>query len=158
VTVVRVERTIAGPREEVFRAWTDPDRLAEWFGPGAFTVLRAELDLRPGGPYRIVFQPASGEPVTLTGSYVEIEPPRRLVFTWSWALVWPDQPESLVTVELAEAPDGTQVVVTHAEYGADHAAYRGGWESGLDKLARRFDAAARDDARGDEECPWPRTR
>jgi uncharacterized protein YndB with AHSA1/START domain len=154
--MIRVSRVVAGPVEEVFRAWTEPERLAAWFGPGAFTVLRAEVDLRPGGPYRIVFQPQSGEPVTLTGAYVEVSPPRRLVFTWSWALVWPDQPESVVTVELAGVEGGTEVVVTHAEYGDDHAAYRGGWESGLDKLARALGAAV-DGEGGDQACPWPRT-
>ena len=101
--MLRLTRTIAGSPDAVFRAWTDPEQLARWFGPGAFTVVRAELDLRAGGAYRIVFDAGDGEPVTLTGEYVEIDPPRRLVFTWSWALVWPDQPESLVTVELAAA-------------------------------------------------------
>jgi uncharacterized protein YndB with AHSA1/START domain len=152
---VRVTRFVAGPPAEVFRAWAEPARLAQWFGPGAFRVLRAEVDLRPGGPYRIVFQPASGEPVTLTGTYVEVAPPRRLAFTWSWALVWPDQPQSLVVVELREVGAGTEVVVTHSEYGEDDAAYRGGWESGLDKLARAFGGAV--DEGGDEQCPWPRT-
>jgi uncharacterized protein YndB with AHSA1/START domain len=153
--VIRVTRTVAGPPEAVFQAWIDPERLAAWFGPGAYRVLRAELDARPGGAYRIVFDAGDGEQVTLTGDYVEVDAPRRLVFTWSWALVWPDQPESVVTVELSEADGGTEVAVTHAEYGSDDAAYRGGWESGLAKLGRRFgDAGVLE---GDERCPWPRT-
>jgi uncharacterized protein YndB with AHSA1/START domain len=154
---VRVARTIPAPPEDVFRAWTEPERLAGWFGPGAFTVVTAELDLRPGGAYRIVFAGHPSGPVTLVGAYREIDPPRRLAFTWSWRHSWPDQPESLVTVELADAPGGaTEVVVTHSRFGTDEAAYRGGWESGLDKLARRFAGAAV--GGGDEACPWPSTR
>jgi uncharacterized protein YndB with AHSA1/START domain len=153
--MIRVSRTIRGAPDAVFSAWTDPERLAEWFGPGAYRVIRAELDPRPGGAYRIVFDPGEGAPVTLTGEYVEVEPPHRLVFTWSWGLVWPEQPESIVTVELSAAPAGTEMTVTHARYGADDTAYRGGWESGLEKLARRFGAAGVE--QGDEQCPWPRT-
>ncbi len=118
-------------------------------------MIRAELDVRHGGRYRIEFDAGDGAAVTLTGEYLEIELPRRLVFTWSWALAWPDEPESLVTVELSPAPGGTEVSVTHAGYGEDGDAYRSGWESGLDKLARRL-VGARDDEE-DERCPWPRT-
>jgi uncharacterized protein YndB with AHSA1/START domain len=154
---VRVSRVVSAPRAEVYRAWTDPERLAEWFGPGAFTVASAEVDLRPGGAYRIVFLGHPSGPVTLVGAYREIEPPSRLVFTWSWRHSWPDQPESLVTVELADLGERTLVAVTHARFGADEAAYRGGWESGLDKLVRRF-AGASVPSEEEETCPWPSTR
>lgn len=140
---VRLERTIAGPREEVFRAWTAPELLKEWFGPGEFTIPSAEMDVRPGGDYLIVMQPPEGDGMKLTGTFHEIDPPSRLVFTWSWRHVWAEAPDSLVVVEFHEVAGGTRVVITHGDFdtGDEGAPYRSGWEGGLDKLERVFGAA-----------------
>jgi uncharacterized protein YndB with AHSA1/START domain len=137
---VQVTRTVAAPREEVFRAWTDPERLKQWFGPGEFTIPEAELDVRPGGAYLIVMQSPDGDRLRLKGAYHEIAPPERLVFTWSWGLMWDGAPDSLVTVEFRPAGDATDVVLTHGDFSSDDelAPYQGGWDSGLDKLERMF--------------------
>ena len=139
---VRLVRTVAGPREEVFQAWTDPERLMQWFGPGEFTIPSAELDVRPGGEYLIVMKPAEGEGMKLTGRYQAIEPPERLVFTWSWRLVWAEAPESLVTVEFRDVDAGTEVTIVHGDFENDEAGapYKMGWEGGLDKLERLYAA------------------
>jgi uncharacterized protein YndB with AHSA1/START domain len=139
---VRVVRTIAGPREEVFRAWTEPELLKQWFGPGEFTIPRAELDLRAGGDYQIVMRPPAADAITLTGSYREIVAPERLIFTWSWRLMWAEAVESLVTVEFREVETGTEVTITHGDFGGESSApYRTGWEGGLDKLQRLYPLA-----------------
>lgn len=145
---VRIVRIIPAPREEVFRAWTVPERVRLWFGPGQFTVASAEIDLRPGGEYRILLQPPEGEPMALRGIYREVDPPRRLVFTWD--IAWRNAPESLVTVELSEVDGGTEVVVTHGDFDSlqDGEPYRRGWESGLPKLVRVFEAEEASDAAG----------
>jgi uncharacterized protein YndB with AHSA1/START domain len=137
---VQVTRTVAAPREEVFRAWTDRERLKQWFGPGEFTIPEAELDVRPGGAYLIVMQSPNGDRLRLKGAYREIEPPERLVFTWSWGLMWDGAPDSLVTIEFRPAGDATEVILTHGDFGSDDelAPYQGGWDSGLDKLERMF--------------------
>jgi uncharacterized protein YndB with AHSA1/START domain len=137
---VRMTRTVPAPREEVFRAWTDPERLKQWFGPGEFTIPEAEMDVRPGGEYLIVMQAPDGNRLRLKGAYREIQPPERLVFTWSWGLMWDGAPDSVVTVEFREAGDATELVLTHGDFDSDGelAPYRGGWESGLDKLERVF--------------------
>jgi uncharacterized protein YndB with AHSA1/START domain len=141
---VRLVRTIPGDRDEVFRAWTDPELLKEWFGPGEFTIPTAELDVRPGGDYLIVMKAAEGDGMKLTGSFREIEPPDRLVFTWSWRLVWDQAPESLVTVEFREVDGGTEVTIVHGDFDSsdEGAPYRLGWEGGLDKL-EKLDLASR---------------
>ena len=54
---VRTEQLIAAPREEVFRAWTEPEQLKQWWGPGGYTTQYAEVDLRAGGRYLLVMQP-----------------------------------------------------------------------------------------------------
>ena len=141
---VRMRQTVAGSREEVFRAWTDPEELKKWFGPGEFTIPTAELDLRPGGEYEIVMKPAEGDGMKLTGSYREIDPPSRLVFTWSWRHVWAEAPDSVVTVEFHEVPEGTEIVLTHGDFDSEDggAPYRMGWEGGLAKLVRLFAGTA----------------
>src|SRR5438552_2469046 len=90
---------IEGPVEAVYRAWTDPRVLAQWWGPGGFGS--ADMDVRPGGAYRIRMRSYDGDQMlTVTGTYREVEPPRRLVFTWRWEDGVPDAFESLVTIEL----------------------------------------------------------
>jgi uncharacterized protein YndB with AHSA1/START domain len=140
---VRIARTIPGPREEVFRAWVEPELFKQWFGPGEFTIPLADLDVRPGGEYLVEMKPAEGDSMKLTGTYREIDPPNRLVFTWSWALMWAEAPDSLVTVEFSDVPGGTEVVVTHGDFDSDDegAPYRSGWEGGLDKLLKLFPSA-----------------
>jgi uncharacterized protein YndB with AHSA1/START domain len=147
---VRLERRLPDPPEVVWQALTEREQLRAWFPSDVIGEWRV------GAPLRFPFPPEVID-MTLSGEVLEVDPPRRLAFTWSWRHSWPDQPESLVTVELADAPGGaTEVVVTHSRFGTDEAAYRGGWESGLDKLARRFAGAAV--GGGEEACPWPSTR
>jgi uncharacterized protein YndB with AHSA1/START domain len=74
-------RFLAAPRERVFKAWTDPVQLAQWWGPADFTNPVSEVDLRPGGAYRIVMRAPDGREFPTTGRYVEIDAPARLVFT-----------------------------------------------------------------------------
>jgi uncharacterized protein YndB with AHSA1/START domain len=81
---LRMSRVFDAPREEVFRAWTDPAELKDWWGPGEFTCPEAAVDLRPGGTYRLVMQPKEGNAMVLGGTYRDLEPPERLVYTWRW--------------------------------------------------------------------------
>jgi uncharacterized protein YndB with AHSA1/START domain len=145
--VVEVFRTIDAPREQVFRAWTDPEQLRRWWGPGEFTCPEAEVDLRPGGAYRLVMQPTAGDPFVVGGIYREVEPPARLVYTWRWETgPAADGSESLVTVEFHDRGPSTELVLTHTEFPASHgpAPYRMGWEGGLDKFAQLFAGSAVD--------------
>jgi uncharacterized protein YndB with AHSA1/START domain len=147
--VVEVVRTIEAPREDVFRAWTDPDELRRWWGPGEFTCPEAQVDLRPGGSYRLVMQPTAGDPMVLIGTYREVEPPSRLVYTWRWETgPAADGSESLVTVEFRDRGDRTELVLTHSEFPASHgpAPYQMGWEGGLVKFEALFAGTSAVDA------------
>jgi uncharacterized protein YndB with AHSA1/START domain len=76
-----ITRTFDAPRALVFKAWTDPKHMAQWWGPDGFTNPVCELDVRPGGAWRIVMRAPNGEEHPAKGVYREIVPPERLVFT-----------------------------------------------------------------------------
>lgn len=76
-----ITRTFAAPRRRVFAAHTDPDLLKRWFGPHGWRLVVCEIDLRPGGTWHYVLRGPAGEEMALGGTYVEIDPPNRLVMT-----------------------------------------------------------------------------
>jgi uncharacterized protein YndB with AHSA1/START domain len=76
-----ISRTFDAPRELVWKAWTDPLRMAQWWGPRHFTNPVCELDVRPGGAYRIVMRGPDGGEHPLKGVYLEVVEPERLVMT-----------------------------------------------------------------------------
>ena len=123
--------------EKVWRAWTDPQALKRWFGPGAGEpVSSAEVDLRVGGRFRICFGGADGNEHEAQGVYREIVQSRRLVFTWTWPRTTPER-ESLVTIELAADGGGTEMEFRHERF-FDEAArdgHRRGWSETFEKLA-----------------------
>jgi uncharacterized protein YndB with AHSA1/START domain len=74
-------RLIDAPRDKVFRCWTDPDLIPRWFTPPPWTVSKAEVDLRPGGKNNIVMNGPNGEVVLNEGTYLDVVPDAKLVFT-----------------------------------------------------------------------------
>jgi uncharacterized protein YndB with AHSA1/START domain len=82
---LRLERTFAAPREEVFRAWTEPEVLRRWWAAApTWECPVAETDVRVGGRYRLTMRdPDSGKEHTVGGEYVAVESPQRLVYTWT---------------------------------------------------------------------------
>jgi uncharacterized protein YndB with AHSA1/START domain len=76
-------RLYNAPRERVWKAWTDPEQLAQWWGPDGFTTPRCELDVRPAGMLRIDMRAPDGNVLPLTGVYREVVAPERLVFLCS---------------------------------------------------------------------------
>jgi uncharacterized protein YndB with AHSA1/START domain len=139
--IVRVTRIIDAPRDQVFRAWTDAEQIRRWWGPGEFTCPEAEVDLRPGGTYRLAMQPTAGDPFIVGGTYREVVPPELLVYTWRWETgPAADGSESLVTVEFFSRGARTELVITHTDFPDSHgpAPYEMGWGGGLDKFERLF--------------------
>jgi uncharacterized protein YndB with AHSA1/START domain len=97
--------------EKVWRAWTDPEALKRWWGPGGLEqVSVVQLDVRVGGRFRIVFGGAQGKDHEVQGVYKEVVPPTfttmgRLVFTWTWPNSTSER-ESLVTIVFKQARTG----------------------------------------------------
>ncbi|MBA2247950.1 MAG: SRPBCC domain-containing protein, partial [Chloroflexia bacterium] len=114
--IFTMTRTFDAPRELVFTAWTDPAHLAQWWGPHGFTNPVCEVDLRPGGAWRIDMQGPDGTIYPNKGVYQEIVPPERLVFSDvvdEGADAWGEQapPSSISTVTFAELDGRTTVTM-----------------------------------------------
>jgi len=107
---ITFRRSFAAPREEVFAAWTDPERIKQWWDPTGTPLADCSVDLRPGGSFRFVA--ASRHAPPFTGVYSEVERPARLVF---------DAMGALGTVRLeTEAPSMTRMTVTIRCPSAEH--------------------------------------
>ena len=134
-------RLIDAPRELVFRAWTDPRHLAQWWGPQYFTNPVCEVDLRPGGAIRIDMRGPDGGIYPLRGVFREVVAPERLVFT-NDALDAAGQPliEGITTVTFAEQAGKTlltvhDLILKAAPGAADAlAGMDQGWNESLDRL------------------------
>jgi len=108
-----LKRRLKADPAKVYAAWTDPQKIARWFGPGSVKAgtERASVDARVGGSYRVSFDMESGEHNEVGGVYREMVPNQLLVFTWAWHTT-PER-ESLVTVSLKPDGDGTLLTLTH---------------------------------------------
>lgn len=137
---VTLARRIKAPPAKVFAAWTDAEKLIQWFGPHQ-TVdgsVQADLDVRVGGRYRIAFKTDDGEYHQVGGVYREVVPDQRLQFTWAWHTT-PER-ESLVTVTVRADGDGTLLTLLHEQFFDQAAAdgHKRGWTGTLDKLEHFF--------------------
>jgi uncharacterized protein YndB with AHSA1/START domain len=130
-----IRRVYSVAPEKVWRAWTDPQALRRWFGPGEpGSVTSAELDVRLGGRYRIAFVAPDGVEHVAAGVYQEVVENRRLVFSWTRHGM--PELESQVTIELRPVPGGTELSFLHDKF-PDVAArddHQGGWLPTFAKL------------------------
>jgi uncharacterized protein YndB with AHSA1/START domain len=99
---LHLKRVLHAPRSRVFRALTEPNELAKWWGPHGFTSPSIEFDLRVGGSYRIAMQPPEGDLFYLQGEFREVDPPSRLAYTFRWEDPTPDDQETVVTLSLRD--------------------------------------------------------
>jgi uncharacterized protein YndB with AHSA1/START domain len=133
-----LKRRLKAPPEKVYEAWTQPEKMIRWWGyPGPKTAI-AETDLKVGGRFRVQFWTPDNEHHSVSGIYREIDPPRKLVFSWAWQST-PER-ESQVTVDLKPDNDGTILTLTHEQFFDEKArdGHRGGWTMSLDRLEALF--------------------
>ena len=107
--VLELTCIMSAPQERIFRTLTEPAELAKWWGPRGFTTPEIGLDLRVGGGYRFAMQPTDGDLFRLSGEFLEIDPPSRLVYTFRWEEPDPDDRETLVELSLDAVGDATEV-------------------------------------------------
>lgn len=115
-TTLHVERILAAPPESIFEAWTSPDAIKYWFGGTETVIDEVQVDLRVGGRYTIRYRDESGDEAVVTGEYFHVEPPRRLVFSWTVKSRELVVDENMVTVEFRDLGGRTQVQLTHEPF------------------------------------------
>lgn len=138
-TELEITRLFDVPSRLLYEAWTGPQHLKHWQGaPRGFTVTSQEVDLRPGGTFRICMRSSDGADHWLQGVYREVVSPERLAFTHTW-LDAKGKPgnETLVTITFADRGAKSELTLRQAGFPSlrsrdDH---KLGWDSTLDRLA-----------------------
>ena len=153
-----IARVFDAPRERVWKAWTERDRLVQWFGPRGFTMNFASLDLRPGGMFHYCLRSQGGGEMWGRFVYREIVPPERIVWVNSFSdaaggLTRPpfddDWPlEMLSTATFTESGSRTTVTLRWSAlsategqrktFDASHESMNGGWTGTFDQLAEHL--------------------
>ena len=143
-------RIFDAPRDLVFKSWTQPQRVKQWWGPKGFSCPVCKIDLHPGGEYFNCMRSPDGKDYWSKGVYREIEVPQRLVYTDNFAdeqgnIVSPQKygmspewsDEALVTVIFTEHAGKTRLLLQHSPInpGRERDLCQQGWSETLDKLA-----------------------
>jgi uncharacterized protein YndB with AHSA1/START domain len=133
---LHMKRVLPAPRERAFMACTEPEELAEWWGPKGFTARSIELDLRVGGNYRIAMQPPDGDFFYLFGEFREVDPPAQLAYTFLYEDPDPDDQETVVTLSFGDLGESTELVFTQRAFATEgrRALHEQGWTDSLDRL------------------------
>lgn len=136
-----ITRTFPAPRELVFRAWTDPEHFARWFGPTGASLPFLRMDARPGGALRYQHRFSDYPDVWVGGVFDDVSPPEHLAFTCWFTnpdgerVERPDFPgEMTIAVSFDAVADGTRVTVRQTGLEQDQGEVQG-WLEGLDRLA-----------------------
>src|ERR1700733_5140803 len=131
-----LKRHLKAPPAKVFAAWTDPEKVKHWMGPGEIKVLHVETDPRTGGRFNWGMRAPNGEEHAVSGVYREVVPNEKLVFTWAWKST-PER-ESLVTVLIKPDGDGSLLTLTHEQFFDEDVRdrHQQGWAGALDKMEK----------------------
>lgn len=133
--IMQIRRRMRAGAEQIFDLWTKPDLMVRWMSPFPGEVdCKASCDPRPGGAFSLVMS-SSEASREVSGTYVQVDRPRKLVFTWIGPLT--NNVNTLVTVELSPHGDETDLVLTHERLPttAIVEGHTKGWGTILDHLA-----------------------
>ena len=141
-----LQRTFRASPERVFGAWTQPAALRAWWCPPGWVAGEIEIDLRIGGTYSVAMSRAgsAGSVVSVSGRFLEVRPPERLVYTWRWEGAFAEMPETLVILEFRGSNNETVLTLHHDNF-ADpglRQQHRSGWMAACDRLDRVVAPAA----------------
>ncbi|MGE0725770.1 MAG: SRPBCC domain-containing protein, partial [Alphaproteobacteria bacterium] len=136
-------RTIAAPRAFVYRAWTSPELLRQWFGPPGWSLPTADVDARVGGGFRFVMRSADGTEMGIRGSYKEVVAGERIVHEETFDQDWTGGPTTVTTVWAEDTGRTTQTTtVRYSSAAARDAVLQSGMAGGLEASFARLDALA----------------
>ena len=136
---LEIKRLIKAPPDRVYAAWTDPAQLKQWFGPENVQTHDLVADVRVGGTFRWDLSNSEGEKMTCRGEYRELQPGKKIVFTWQWEddEDWQNH-VSIVTVELYDRDGDTELRLIHEHLPNEESrdGHTRGWNSALDKFEK----------------------
>lgn len=117
---ILLTRVFNAPRALVFEAWTKPELVSRWWGPGGFTLPVCEIDLRPGGSYRFVMRGPNGREFLIKGVYREVVPPERIVYTDRFDMEGMPSFEGVMTLTFTEGGGKTTLTLRALYDNKDH--------------------------------------
>ena len=125
---------------ELYKAWTTEEDLKQWWQPMGNTLTSLVNELKDGGKVEYKFSTAGGEEAfTISGTYKEVQPVTKLVYTWNWKLASPSLQDTdfLLTIEFSSAGSGSSLHVMQENFATEEAVqiHREGWENALESLA-----------------------
>ena len=136
-----ITRVFDAPRALIFEIWTRPEHVKQWWGPRGYTTMSCEMDVRPGGAWRVQSRHADGSTTAERGVFREVVEPERLVFTHAWE----DEGgrpghETLVTVSFAEQDGKTRMTFHQAVFTSveERDGHEQGWSESFDMLAEHL--------------------
>lgn len=136
-----VEGYFAATPATVFRAWTDPNIVMKWFGYAPNSLQGASIDLRPGGAWQFLKSSDDEKSVGFEGEYIEIDPDKRLRFTWSYFVEHANgereaSPRSQVEVNFIANGSGTEIRLVHGAIQDEgtRQGFAGGWNAAFNTL------------------------
>ena len=140
---LKLERTLDAPRMAIWRCWTEPDLLKQWFCPKPWYVSEVRSELRPGGEFFSVMKGPNGESHDNPGVWLEIVEGKRLVMTDAFTPDWRPKPDPFMVavVEFADEPDGKTLYRATASHWTEEACrqheemgFHPGWNAAADQL------------------------
>jgi uncharacterized protein YndB with AHSA1/START domain len=140
---LEIERVLRARPSVVFRAFSDADELAKWWGPRGFSTPSLVLHARVGAGYRIEMQPPQGAPFYLSGEFRAVDPLARLAYTFAWEDPDPDDLDTLVDLSFRDVGASTEVALRQGPFKTEarRRLHRDGWTDSFDKLERLLGAA-----------------
>jgi uncharacterized protein YndB with AHSA1/START domain len=137
-TTLRLRRRFEASPERVFAAWTRPGALRLWWCPAGWHPTEIEVDLRLEGTYRLSMSRGGDAcQVAVHGRFLEIQPGRKLVYTWRWDGAFPHMPETTVTVEFQAVAGGTEIRLRQEALAMPFCVqHLSGWLAALNRLTR----------------------
>lgn len=134
-TTLTITRHLKHPPERVWRAWTDHDEHMQWGAPTGMKLTLFEADFRVGGTFRLTMIGPPGEH-SASGTYKEIVPNRRMVYTWKWSTE--GSPDTLITLTFEPKDGGTRLTLVHEllKDATDVDNHRQGWTGVFDELEK----------------------
>jgi len=134
---LEIEVLFDAPREEVFRNWTDPDRIRTWFAPDGFEVTSCSVEAHSGGEWQVTYRAAHGAECTEYGEFRTVDEPERLIFTLTQIEGGRTVLVSLVTVTFTSVGSGTRMNFhqTGFDTPGQHDDFQRGWGECFRKLA-----------------------